>query len=107
MGTCSLLATTLDLEMLVARVAISPLNTPDNVLTIRPGQAVANDLGGRFLVRYLRPNQLNWFNNGTDWNQWVTPTAYAPEEAGPWLALPVNQGNPTHALLLDPRPLPA
>jgi hypothetical protein len=107
MGTSSWMATTLDIEMLAGQAVISPPNTPENALPVRPGPVIATEIGDRFLVRYLRQHQIGWFEDGSPKKQWVTLTAYAPEEAVPWLALSPGLPIPTHALMLDPRQIGA
>src|SRR2546423_948510 len=106
-GSCSLLATRLDYEILAQQgVAIAAAAFPYERLPRRRGVDVARELGGRFLIRYLRPQQVGAFIVGTEDACWVSPTAYTPEEAIIYLALT----NPTvprdHALLLNPARIP-
>ena len=103
MNVCSWLATWLDWEMLVQRgVAIEPPTTPIALLHRKTGSQVADELGGRYLIRYLLVGQVGLFSRGTRRLQYVTPTPYAPSETVSYLALP----NPTeprpYALVLDP-----
>ena len=112
MGTCSRLATTLDTEMLAGRVPIAPSNTADSALRPVSGQALFDELGGRWLIRYVRSASLSDYNprsrpahfSGTIY---VTPTALEPDELTPWLALPSFLPPPTHAVLLNPQQLDA
>lgn len=105
MGTSSLLATLLDQEMLENRgtVSILPAPTPDAMVPAKSGKAVFEELGGRFLLRYLVPAQLTAFTAGGKGIHWVTPTPYQPEETVSWLALPALSKPRRHALVLDPR----
>jgi hypothetical protein len=105
MGTSSLLATLLDQEMLENRgtVSIMPAPTPDAMVPVKTGNAVFEELGGRFLLRYLVPAQLTAFEVGGAGVHWVTPTPYQPEETLSWLALPALSEPRRHALILDPR----
>jgi hypothetical protein len=68
----------------------------------RPGADVARELGGRPLLRYLTPAQQGRFLDGATERTYVTPTAYSPEEAIPYLLLPVPTVPRTLALILDP-----
>jgi hypothetical protein len=60
-------------------------------------------LVGRYLLRYLLPHQVGLFITGSRHRQYVTPTAYAPEETISWLALPAPKQPRTYGLLLDAR----
>ena len=82
-------------------VIISPANVADDALPNRPGREVAAELGGRFLLRYLRTHQVGRFTDGTGLLQYVTPTPYAPEETVAWLALPAPRDPPSHVLFID------
>jgi hypothetical protein len=58
MGVCSRLATVLDHEMLEVRgVIIASRLTPDDELPRKDGKDVADELGGRYLLRYMLPHQ--------------------------------------------------
>jgi hypothetical protein len=105
MGTSSLLATLLDQEMLENRgtVSILPAPTPDAMVPAKNGNDVFEELGGRFLLRYVVPAQLAVFGSGSRGVHWVTPTPYQPEETISWLALPALSEPRRHALILDPR----
>jgi hypothetical protein len=81
---------------------IQPAETPQNYLRRATGRQVAQELGGRVLLRYVLPHQLGAFTSGSRRAHYVTPTPYAPTEAGRWLALP-RVGDPrTHVLWLNP-----
>lgn len=99
----SRLATVLDLEMLIANGAVihSP-NISDAALAPRTGSEVARELGGRYLLRYVRPHQLGTLIGGSARAQWVTPTPYSRTAVARWLALPNPLDPPRHALVLDP-----
>ena len=109
MGSSSWLATLLDQEMLemVRRVPIAPRTTPDNALPMKTGIVVAAELGDRYLLRYLLPDQVSkvteWNRNGSSDPHWVTPTAYAPGETVSWSALPAPAQPRQYVMLLDPK----
>jgi len=105
MGSCSLLATNLDREMLENRinpVQIAASTMPDNQLPIKSGADVLRELKGRYLLRYLLPHQIGLYINGSNDQHWVTPTPYTPEETISWLALPNPSLPRTFVMLLDP-----
>lgn len=88
--------------MIQTRGIIHPANVADDALPDRPGGEVADELGGRFLLRYLRTHQVGLLTGGTGSMQYVTPTPYAPEETVAWLALPAPRDPPSHVLFIDP-----
>lgn len=108
MGSCSWLATLLDQEMLevVRGVSIYSRTTTDKKMKSLSGTQVAQQLGGRYLLRYLLPNRVSkvtdWKKNGSNDPHWVTPTAYAPGETVSWLALPAPAQSRQFVMLLDP-----
>ncbi len=106
MGICSSLATVLDEDMVFAlstkSIKIYPSSTPDKDLDPKTGQEVSNELGKRYLLRYLLPSQVGLFRNGSDKRHCVTPTPYAPEETISWLALPSPTLPRTYVLVLAP-----
>jgi hypothetical protein len=104
MGTSSWLATLLDWEMLEVRrgVSIEPSTAPVDMLPKKTGHQVANELGGRYLLRYLLPNQLGRFTRGSSERHFVTPTPYAPDETVAYLALPRPLEPRPFVLVLDP-----
>lgn len=104
MSAASLLATTLDQEMLeIARsVLIANRTIADKALEIKTGGQVASELGGRYLIRYVMRRQVGTFMNGTTSPQFVTPTPYASNDLVSWLALPAPLEPRPFALLLDP-----
>lgn len=116
MGTASRLAIILDQTMLEKNVhlfpvvkqtiKIAPPGTPDSALTPKHGKDVAEELGKRYLLRYLLPWQVSSLTRGTKNQQYVTPTPLAPEETIPWLNLPAPQHPRTFVLLIDPELLP-
>jgi hypothetical protein len=73
------------------------------MVPVKSGGAVFEELGGRFLLRYLVPAQIADFRAGGEGVHWVTPTPYQPEETLSWLALPALREPRLHALVLDPR----
>ncbi|MGW1489794.1 hypothetical protein [Streptomyces sp. NPDC002402] len=103
MSTAGRIATTLDLEMLgPALLGAQDIRKSAD----RPGTQVAVELGGRYLLRYIRRYQVGNFATGADEEQWLTPTAYTPEEALPYLALPKPQSPPLYVLFIDPARVP-
>lgn len=97
------LAVTLDREMLEARgIAIAPSHTATSALPVKPGSAVATELGGRLLVRYLIGRQVGAFAGGSTQEHFVTPTPLASTELNAVLALPAVRQKRSFALLLDP-----
>lgn len=89
--------------MLLARTAIAPV---DADLSSLPRVAnLPDQLGGRYLLRYLLRSQLGTLTSGTSDTQFVTPTPYAPEETISWLTLPPASGSREWVLLLDPNQL--
>jgi antitoxin (DNA-binding transcriptional repressor) of toxin-antitoxin stability system len=78
---------------------IAKRGTPDGDLIPVAGTAVARELGGRYLVRYVTRAGGARDVAGRDGLIYVTPTAYATSEAITWLALP---GPRPFYLLLDP-----
>ena len=105
------LAANLDIEMLHARgVAISDANVPDDDLPVCAD--LADQLCGRFLLRYVRKAALAAYTfaaPGTAWpdTAYVTPTALCRRETKGALNLPPTLPAPTHAVLLDPANLHA
>jgi hypothetical protein len=67
---------------------------------------VAQELAGRLLMRFLKPDQTGAFINGSTRQHYVTPTPYTPEEAVIWLNLPESPVPRTHLLFLDPTEIP-
>jgi len=101
------LATWLDVKMLQRNgCQIAPPGTPNSQLPVNPGPQVAQELGNRYLLRYLLDSQLTAFLNGTSAPQYVTPTPYGPRDAVRWLALPAPNLPRRYALLLDPSLIP-
>ena len=111
MATSSWLATWLDLDHLVQRQVTlhGPLDGVGggaNVIPVRAGTSVAEELGGRKLLRYLTAVQFGQFRNGSDAEAYVTPTPYTSDEAGTWLVLPIPWIRREHVLVLDPARIP-
>lgn len=104
----SRIATLLDWNFLEferkVRIAASLDIDPD--VEVRPGTDIAEELAGRKLLRYLTPEQVGLFLDGTDRSTYVTPTPYAPEETISWLFLTSPRVPRTHVLLLDPAKIP-
>lgn len=103
MPNASSLATTLDQEMLEnRRVSIAGRTTPDADLPSKTGIEVAQELGNRYLLRYLVGHQVGRYVDGSDARHFVTPTAYSAAEAVSWLALPLPTQDRAFVLILDP-----
>jgi hypothetical protein len=99
----SWIATMLDQEQIERSNSIAARPQSVEMMPDRSGTDVAQELGGRLLVRYLVPAQTAEFTNGsTDRDHWVTPTAIAPENVISWLALYAPRVKREHALILDP-----
>jgi len=107
MGTSSLIATLLDEEMLFGRaVNVFPPHTPIEAMPVRSGPAVSEELGGRYLLRYLLRDQYSLFNSGSALQHFTTPTPYSPAETVSCLALP-NPASRDFVLFLGPAKIPA
>ena len=107
MSSSAWLATWLDQDFLTRQgaVILDPLDSASSPVTTisRSGGAVAEELGGRKLLRFLTPSQLGLFSEGTSRQTFVTPTAYTTVDAASWLLLPPANLEPrTHVLILDP-----
>ena len=107
MGTAGLLATSLDRQMLEERgTVIVPGITLDEAVPPKSGSEVFQELGGRFLLRYLLRGQgdtADKLGRIQSRMQWVTPTPYSPEETIAMLALPAPEQPREYVLILDPR----
>jgi hypothetical protein len=90
----------------VRGVIIASRLTPDDELPRKDGKDVADELGGRYLLRYMLPHQTGQFTNGSTARHYVTPTPYAPEETVTWLYLPKPDGERTFVMLFDPAKIP-
>ena len=102
-----MLATRLDISMLEGRgVWIFPGPTPDKDLPHKTGVEVSRELGGRYLLRYVLPDQVGRYTAGSTEPHWVTPTPYAPLELVPYLFLPNPNRIRTHVMLLNPVHIP-
>jgi hypothetical protein len=96
------MATLLDQEQIEQYTAIAGRLQKAATMADRPGTEVAEELGGRYLVRYLTAAQLTEFTAGsTDRAHWVTTTAIAPDQVVAWLALFAPKVPRAHALILD------
>jgi hypothetical protein len=103
--TCSAIATRLDEEMLTLRSAyVYPSHTPLSAMPSRTGRAIAAELGGRYLLRYLVRKQYRQFLTASTSLHFATPTPYSPTEAISWLALPMTTRR-DYVLFLDPAKL--
>ena len=85
MGSCSLLATRLDYEMIAVKrgVSIAPAALPEHRLPRKTGAEVAHEVGERYLVRYLTPAQVGLFVRGSSVRCWVSPTATSGVSVSP------------------------
>lgn len=101
--SCGYWSTYLDHQMLIKRGAnIAASSTPDAMLAVKAGSAVAEELGGRYLIRYLRRSEVNQYLYGNAARHFVTPTPYAAADCVAYLALPDPTVKRGHLLLLDP-----
>ena len=91
------LAKKLDAKMLEGKIADEWV--PIDQLPIRPGREVAEELGGRLLLRYL----IDAHDIGVPIPTFVSPTPYSVEEVGYSLALPRPDLARRYVLFLDPR----
>jgi hypothetical protein len=89
----------------VRGVQIAASTTKDEDLPRKSGTEVADELGGRYLVRYLLSHQLGRYLKGSPEKHFVTPTSYKPDEAVTWLALPLPGEPRPYVILLKPEPL--
>jgi len=83
-------------------VTIASRTTLDKDLPIRHGYEVAQELGGRLLVRYMLRDQVRLFGAGSTNTHCVTPTPLARKDTVPVLALPVPDRGRPFAMLLNP-----
>jgi hypothetical protein len=101
--SCGYLATYLDHQMLHRRgTVIAASSTPDTMLPFKTGAAVADELGGRLLIRYLRRSEVSQYLYGNTARHFVTPTPYSSADCTGFLALPEPTVRRGHVLLLDP-----
>lgn len=68
----------------------------------RPGKDVAEELGGRPLLRYIVLTDVGRYRAGTTREVYTTPTAYTPEEAPSWLNVPDVHIERPYVVMLDP-----
>jgi hypothetical protein len=102
-GCAPKLATFLDQERIELAAPIAPRGTPTAGLPLKAGVDVYRELGGRFLLRYLRVSQVDRFALGSATDRhFVTPTPYGPEDAVRFLYLPAPVDPPTFVLVIDP-----
>jgi hypothetical protein len=90
------LAKKLDAKMLEGKIADEWV--PIDQLPIRPGREVAEELGGRLLLRYL----IDAHDIGVPIPTFVSPTPYSVEEVSYSLALPRPDLARRYVLFLDP-----
>jgi hypothetical protein len=103
LGECSQLATTLDEEMI--QTFGSMILPPGTNLATEPPRYVPDvcaELGGRWLLRYIRLDQVGVFLGGHAGQHFATPTPYSPEETINRLALPNPLEPRLYVLMLDP-----
>src|SRR5689334_20055638 len=100
--TCSHLATMLDTEM-IGYPAIYPRRTRWDDMPFVGN--LRSQLRSRYLLKYVHADDVGSLSGGADWQQYVTPTPYAPSETIPYLALPRPRARRMYVLLLDPRKL--
>jgi hypothetical protein len=107
-STSGFLATRLDALMLEHR-AVHPERPGLDVelLPLKSGREVFNELGGRCLIRYLADHQVGRFVNGDSGRHYTSPTIYPAAELNRWLLLPTPRDRRSYVLVLDPRQVPA
>jgi hypothetical protein len=88
-------------------VRIAESHVIDSALPRKSGSEVAQELGGRYLLRYLSRQQIGQYARGHGGIHWVTPTPYSSRDCMTWLNLPAPDKPRTHALLLDPERIPS
>lgn len=96
------MATMLDQEQIEKSSPIQPRVVDVEGMPDRPGSDVADELGGRMLVRYLTPAQVSDFLSGSTREHWVTPTPVSADHSCGWLALPSPTIRREYAIVLDP-----
>lgn len=104
---CPRLATSLDQEMLeVARdVQIAPAFTSDEDLSDhwrKTGVRVAEELGGRYLIRYSTTDKNDEYKDARAGRFYTTPTPYSSKDTIDWLCLPHAGFARTYFSLFDP-----
>ena len=105
----------LDVSMLDARgVIVHSSTTPDERLDRRSGAEVAADLGGRFLISYLRERDVKRLDDvgmaelqGVSRPIYTTPSPLASADLVATLGLPLPTLPRTFAIILDPAQIPA
>ncbi|MDA2916627.1 hypothetical protein MYX64_07300 [Nitrospinae bacterium AH_259_B05_G02_I21] len=91
---------------LLRGVLISPRGTLDGDILDKTGGEVYDELGGRYLLRYLLPRQVGMFNRGSSLRHYTTPTPYAPEDTITYLNLPTPREGREYVMALDPSKIP-
>jgi hypothetical protein len=105
------LAITLDEEMLIRNgVDVLPPNTHNDDLPVAVD--VSEQIGGRFLMKYLRSGDHKRFSviskkTYFDGPHWLTPTPLCTANLVGALALPTDLETPSYALILDPKKIVA
>lgn len=97
----SWLSTLLDQERIEIVQTIAGRGVAVETMPDRTGSDVVEDLGDRYVLRYLTASQVSDFVDGSDRAHWVTPTALSPDNVVPWLALYAPKSPRAHVLLLD------
>ena len=107
MSFCARLATSLDHWMLKEHGAEAVAwDTPDAELPVKSGDQVFEEIGRRYLIRYVSRDRISLESMLEPSLRWVTPTPYSAEDALRWLALPFG-GQPEYYWLINPRYLPS
>jgi len=98
------IATILDTQMLevVRKTTIATAPTLDSALPLKNGSQIADELGGRYLLRYMLREQVGRYTFGSADRHCVTPTPYRGDEVVAWLNLPRATGRRAFVLLLNP-----
>jgi hypothetical protein len=105
LGSSKVIATLLDQEMLELRgVALFSRLTPDAGMPARSGHAVFEELGGRYLLKYLIDGSARRYSRGTSAPMFTTPTPVPVHDLSELLALPGTRSR-RYVLVIDPRPI--
>lgn len=97
----SWLSTLLDQERIELVQEIAARGVAVESMPDRCGSDVVDDLGDRYVLRYLTSSQISEFTDGSARGHWVTPTALSPDYVVPWLALYAPKLPRAHVLILD------
>jgi len=75
-------------------------------MNAKNGDDVSKELSGRYLLYYLRGQDVGRYTTGRKGTTFVTPTPYSPEETILFLCLPRPAEPRDYAILINPSKLP-